>query len=75
MLKVLIVGQQSERILEASRFFRDRDFEVYLMPYPILEELEWIKTQGINGVLICDEQKEMWEAWLKRNHSFYVVMH
>jgi hypothetical protein len=76
MLKVLICGQQSERILEASRFFRMRDIEVYFMPYPILEQLEADLKDGVTGILICDNgQEEMWKHWLHRNKCSLIIMH
>jgi hypothetical protein len=75
MLKVLIVGQQSERILEASRFFRDRDIEVLYMPFPNLGDLQVMKSRGVNGVLICDEQVEMWVAFFHRNRWSHIIMH
>ncbi len=74
-MKVLICGQQSERILEASRFFRARDIEVFLMPYPVLEMLEADLKEGVTGILICDEQLEMWKAWLHRNKCGLIIIH
>lgn len=76
MLKVLICGQESERILQASRFFRMRDIEVHYMPYPIREDLEMHLKEGVNGILICDNgQEETWKAWLRRNKCHHIIMH
>lgn len=75
MLKVLICGRDSERILRAVRFFRERDIEVFLMPHPNLKQLEQYLKEGVNGVLLCDtEQEEMWRAWLRRNRCHGIVM-
>lgn len=76
MLKVLICGQDSERILRAMRFFRDREIEVSYLPLPDTEDLERHLKDGVNGILICDKSEtERWIAWLRKNRCMNIVMH
>ena len=73
MLKVLLVGQQSNRLLKANTFFRDRGFEVYFMPSPDERYLRATQSYGCSGVLICSEECDVWKRWL-RNHGWKGVI-
>jgi hypothetical protein len=69
MLKVLLVGQQSKRLLEANRFFRDRGIEVYFMPTPDEKYMRATQRSGCIAAMICSEECEAWKRWM-RNHGW-----
>ncbi len=72
-LKVLMVGQQSRRLLEATRFFRDRGFEIFFMPSPDERYMRAVQREGCSGALVCSDEGESWKGWM-RSHGWKGVV-
>jgi hypothetical protein len=69
MLKVVLCGHDDEMLIRATRFFRDRGIETYLMPSPDERYMRALQRAGVSGALVSSSEPDAWKKWL-RNHGW-----